>query len=315
MTSQLTTNWQEWPDRFLRHLRHERACSEHTLRAYAKDLRDFQAFALEGSPALPGDWRGVALPQILEFLARFRKAKPASQARRVSTLKSFFRFLAEQGLVDRQIGQELETVAVAKNLPRFLTVKEALATLQALPQPEDYLDWRNTTLLRLIYASGMRVSECAGLDVKDLDLNSMALTVLGKGGKQRRVPLGASNRRPILDYLAQRTAFLRELGLREEALFLSPKGKRLGVRCIRREVYAAARAAGLPQVVSPHALRHSYATHLLQAGADIRAIQELLGHASLSTTQRYTHLDLDALMAVHQRCHPRAQASEDGEDD
>jgi len=314
MNSPLTANWQEWPERFLHHLRHERACSEHTLRAYAKDLRDFQAFAQGRDPVLPGDWCGIALAHLMEFLALFRKAKPATQARRVSTLKSFFRYLGEQGLVDRQIGQEMESVSVPKNLPRFLTVKETLATLQALPHPDEYVEWRNITLLRLIYASGMRVSECAGLDVADLDLGSMALTVLGKGGKQRRVPLGASNKQPLQDYLVQRKTFLLQLGLREEALFLSPKGKRLGVRCIRREVHAAAQAAGLPQVVSPHALRHSYATHLLQAGADIRAIQELLGHASLSTTQRYTHLDLEALMAVHQRCHPRAQSEDEKED-
>lgn len=301
----------DWPESYFEFLRVERGFSPHTLRAYRRDLNDFMRFYAEQN-AVP-EWHHVGLRDLMAFLQQFKQAKPASQARRVSALRQFFKFLHDRTWLPTNCAHELEPPKLKKSLPSFLTVQETLRLIDELPGTGDFAHIRDKTLLRLIYATGMRISECHSLTVQDIDLESLTAHVFGKGSKMRQVPLGASNRAQIQDYLVERSVVLANIGSDLPAFFINEKGKALGVRCMRRIVNQAAEQLGFPTTISPHALRHSYATHLLENGADIRSIQELLGHVSLSTTQRYTHVDLAHLMKVHASCHPHGKKPSDSD--
>ncbi len=283
---------------FLRYLAVERGASAHTLRSYRGDLADCHAFlrARGVGPLSDADarlLRGYLADLHARGLAR------SSVARRLATLRSFFRFLIRQGRARANPAAEVRTPRLPQRLPTYLPIDESEALLRQPFSPEA-LGSRDRAVLELLYATGIRVAELSGLNVEDVDLQERVVRVLGKGGKERIVPLGGKAVEAVRAYLAGHP---RGAG----PLFLNGRGQRLTVRTFHRVVRGRARAAGLTRRVSPHTLRHTFATHLLGAGADLRLIQELLGHARLGTTQKYTHVSVDRLMTVYDAAHPRAK--------
>jgi integrase/recombinase XerC len=282
-----------------------RGVSRHTLRAQDGDLEKLLAHALaNGWP----DWEPK--PRVLRRFALElgeRGLDPASQARILSTTRTFFRWLFETRRIPANPASGLRNPKQPQRLPAFLTEAES-ASLLSLPPAVDFLSARLACLLELLYAAGLRVSELTGLDLQDLLLEERTLRVLGKGSKERLVPFHAAAATVLEGYLVQRQAYLALKGLPgTPALFLNQRGGRLTPTSVRSFLAKALESAALRARVSPHALRHSFATHLLNHGMDLRAIQELLGHASLSTTQRYTHLDLEQLARTYEAAHPRAR--------
>jgi integrase/recombinase XerC len=302
-------------DRFESYLADERRFSPATVTAYRADLDRFAGFwetefaheRAEKTALSKID--SLALRSHLAFLHRGRLSN-RSLSRHLSTLRAFFRWACREGLVEKNPARGLPAPRVARTLPRAMTLP-ATEQLLAADDETGALPERELALFELLYATGLRVSEAAGLDLEDVDFASRLVRVTGKGRKERIVPFGEPAEAALSDYLPSRAAVLAahpdardaELG---EPLFVNARGGRLTTRSMARLLKRRLRAAGLPANLSPHALRHTFATHLLQAGADLRAIQELLGHASLSTTQKYTHLDAARLAEVYRRAHPRA---------
>jgi len=282
-----------------------RGVSLHTARAQSGDLGKLLDHALrarwEGWEVTPRTLRGFALE------LGDRGLDPTSQARILSTVRTFFKWLWETRRITRNPASGLRNPKQPLRLPSFLTEGESRSLLD-LPPPVDFPSARLACLLELLYASGLRVSELVGLDLQDLLAEQRTLRVLGKGRKERLVPYHAQAAEVLEQYLPQRAAFLAARHLPPSAaLFLNQRGGRLTTTGVRNLLRAALAAAALRSRVSPHALRHSFATHLLNRGMDLRAIQELLGHASLSTTQRYTHLGLEELSRTYDKAHPRAR--------
>lgn len=297
---------------FEAYLADERRFSPRTVRAYRSDLDRFARFWErefgEDSPAKTPLTRidTLAVRSYLAFLhaARLRNR---SLARHLSTLRSFFRWACREGHLGKNPAQALPSPRVPRTLPRALTLADTESLLEAAGGV--FLE-RDRALFELLYATGMRVSEAAGLDLEDVDFASRIARVLGKGNRQRLVPFGEEALDALRSYLPAR-ALLRHRALAGpveagEPVFVNSRGGRLTTRSMARLLKRRLAAAGLPQDISPHALRHTFATHLLQAGADLRSIQELLGHASLSTTQKYTHLDAARLAEVYRHAHPKA---------
>jgi len=301
--------------RYLAHLAEERALSPHTLRAYAGDLRRFVAFLagefLNQAPesVRPQDVDALAVRSFLAHLSRSDVGR-RSQGRALSAVRSLFRFACREGELSTNPAAAIRTPKHPKHLPRHLRPGE-VETLIEQPAGDDPLTLRDRAFLELLYASGLRVGELVSLDWDDLDLAGRVLRVLGKGGKERMVPFG----KPAAEALRAWRAASDELrpgpsGAGESApVFLNSRGGRLTDRSIRRLLDRYADAAHLPPGIHPHTLRHTFATHLLEGGADLRAIQELLGHSSLGTTQKYTHLELERLLQVYREGHPRAKKS------
>jgi integrase/recombinase XerC len=309
--------------RFLEHLRDERIVSPHTLRAYAGDLGRFSAFLAGFLGKAPeeveaGDADPLAVRSFAAALAR-QGLGAKSRGRALAAVKSLFRFACREGVLAGNPAAAVRSPKPPQTLPRHLRPGETEGLLEA-PAGEGALPLRDRALLELLYASGLRVGELVSLDWGEVDLRSRVLRVVGKGGKERMVPFG----RPAAEALA---AWLRQWeevrcgdghardrghgggGGRpgEEPVFLNHRGGRLSERSVRRLLDRWVRAAGVAPGVHPHTLRHTFATHLLEGGADLRAIQELLGHSSLATTQRYTHLEVERLLAVYREAHPRAR--------
>ena len=282
---------------FLAHLAHERGASPHTLRSYRADLEELVAFlGREGVRGLAAaDQRH--LRAWLAWLHQRRLAR-SSIARRLASARSCFRFLVRRGVLEVNPARELRGPRLPRHLPSVLPIDESEALLGGAA-PRAGASRRDRALGELLYASGLRVAECCGLDLDDVDRGIGTVRVLGKGSRERMVPVGEVALRALGDYLAER-------GEGAGPLFRNQRGGRLTVRSAHRIVTAAARAAGLTRRVSPHTLRHTFATHMLGAGADLRLIQELLGHQRLSTTQRYTHVTPEQLMRVYDAAHPRA---------
>jgi integrase/recombinase XerC len=281
-----------------------RGVSPHTLRNYLRDVAAFAGYLkasglglLEAKPTSVRGWLGVLAVD----------HAPRSRARALASLKAFYRHLVRQGALAQDPACALRGPKLPVTLPKFLAVDEAFALLER-PGEATPLAVRDTALLEVLYGAGLRVSEACGLSLSDIDLKGRVLRVLGKGQKERLCPLHAGAAEALGRWLAQRGALLkqRRRGQDRSAVFLNARGGRLTPRSVARHLDAYARAAGLLRHVSPHALRHSYATHLLAGGADVRSIQELLGHASLSTTQRYTHVGVELLQAVYDKAHPHA---------
>ncbi len=278
--------------RFLDFLRVERGCSANTVRAYTKTLT-LLARHLEKSGRSTLTARKVDLRSFLFEVGRGRA--PATLARHVAALRTYSGWLVETERSVTALALELEPPRVGRHLPRFVSVAKADEVLEA-PHP-----LRDRALLEVLYGAGLRVGELCALDPDDVDLNTGLVRVRrGKGGKERRVPMGAVAAAAVADWLEER-------GDEPGPLFLNARGGRIGDRTVRRVVTRVGRAAGVGDL-HPHALRHSFATHLLDAGADLRGIQELLGHASLSTTQRYTHVSVQALLDTYRNAHPRARS-------
>jgi integrase/recombinase XerC len=313
-------------ERFASHLVAEKRASPHTRRAYLADLAQYAAFLSEQGAALV-----PSSPVLVRaFVARAAATSGAtSLARKLSTLRSFYRFLVREGLAPGNPARAVASPRRPKLLPKVLPEEEVAALVEAPPAQQGPLALRDRAFLELLYASGLRVSELTGLDVGDVDLSQGLVRVLGKRRKERIVPFGSSaadairrwldEGRPALAAGARGGAPKAPPGGRGDAprgagaarppsaLFLNHRGGRLTARSVARRIDRWVLAAGLPRHVHPHVLRHSFATHLLGNGADLRGIQELLGHASLSTTQRYTHLDWKRLAEVYDRAHPRAK--------
>jgi integrase/recombinase XerC len=287
---------------FLRYLDRERNASLHTVRAYGDDLRQFarHACAELGRQARPDDVDPLLIRSFLASLHR-RGLKKSSAARKLASLRTFFRYLCREGRLARNPARALLSPRVERHLPTHLGEAQVVALLAAPGDGDAAV--RGRAVLELLYATGLRCGELVSLDLSELDLDSRMLRVLGKGRKERVVPFGQTARAALLAYLPVR---LRSKP-RTDALFVNRRGGRLTDRSVRALLAQRIRQMALTRHVSPHSLRHSFATHLLQRGADLRSIQELLGHSSLSTTQRYTHVDTKYILAIYQKAHPRAQ--------
>jgi len=301
---------------FLQFLRLNRNASAHTVRAYESDVTQF----LDHAAVLAGIKRAALEPSQLDrtairgFLADLHKRglSRASAARKLAAARTFLRYLRREGLVDDDAGAMVPTPKREVRTPVHLSEQE-MARLVTAPASDQPLARRDRAILELFYAAGLRLSELAGLDADDVNLSAQMVRTLGKGGKQRLVPFNTSTVTAIRAYLGDRETLIKERPAkagryerRADPLFVNYRGTRLTVRSIDRLVRRYAAASGVRPGVSPHALRHSFATHLLQRGADLRAIQELLGHARLSTTQRYTHVNAAQLLEVYKKSHPRA---------
>lgn len=297
-------------DAYLDHLEIERDVSPHTLRAYRVDLRHLQRWCAEqGVTVTVGQ-----LPRevLRDWAASLHGAlAPTSVARRLSVIRAFYGFVQAQGRRDDDPSDGLHNPGQPRSLPTYLSADEVLRLLRATPPEQDpTLAARNDALIELLYGAGLRVSEVARLDTPDLSLDERLVRVLGKGRKERIVPIGRATAHALRAWLAVRDELAERqpvhAGDPGPAVFLHYRGGRLSTRSIARVLEVRCLSAGLSRVVSPHALRHSFATHLLDAGADVRSVQELLGHSSLSTTQRYTHLSTAKLQDTYDDSHPRA---------
>lgn len=299
---------------FSAYLAHNKGYSEHTVRNYLSDVRQFLAYLDEREPPCSAEAADDYV--IRGFLSsRFGKNRKASMGRKLSALRCFYRFLLLEGKVPSNPAALLAMPKREQRLPNFLSVDDVFRLLEA-PGEDSFLRMRDRAMFELLYGSGLRVSELVGLNLRDANLDLQVLRVWGKGRKERIVPFGDKARQALEGYLPARQEVLTKGGAEGEGekagggpLFLNRSAGRLSARSVARRLDARLRGLRLPCEASPHALRHSFATHLLDSGADLRAIQELLGHASLATTQRYTHLSLDRIMEVYDRVHPRAKKS------
>ena len=282
---------------FLRYLDHQRGASRHTIRSYAADLADFGAFLAREKLGGVADADARAIRAWLASLHE-RKLARSSVARKLATVRSCLKYLARRGLVELNAARQIRSPKLPRRLPSFLPKDESKNLLDAKVDGSE-AGLRDRALLELLYAAGLRVAECCGLDLNDLDRRQGSVRVMGKGGKERVVPVGDVALQALEAWLTVR-------GEGGGPLFTNPRRGRLSTRGAHRIVKARARAAGIDRRVSPHTLRHTFATHMLGEGADLRLIQELLGHSRLSTTQRYTHVSAEHLMKVYDRAHPRA---------
>jgi len=294
-------------DAFLRHVTIERGLSANTVAAYRRDLSVYTAWLDERGV---GDLREVTSPMVSEFVAHLgtRPESPltaSSLARVLSTVRGFHRFLLEEGRVEQDVAHEVRPPKLPSRLPKAITIDQVSALLAAT-DGEEVANLRDKALLELMYATGARVSEAVGLNVDDvIDADIVRLT--GKGSKQRIVPLGSYARAAVDAYLVRARPLLSAKGRATPALFLGMRGARLSRQNAWLIIRAAAERANLPVEISPHTLRHSFATHLLAGGADVRVVQELLGHSSVATTQIYTLVTADTLRDVYTSAHPRAR--------
>jgi integrase/recombinase XerC len=290
---------------FLAYLDVEKGYSGATLSAYGRDLLQFNDFLLEMDKGLHSP-QDITARDITFFLGRLHEKNTAksSTARKLSSLRAFFRFLIRREMLADDPCRGVHNPKQKKGQPNTLNVDQLL-TLMRENSGTDPKSLRNLALAELMYGSGLRVSEATGLDLEDVDISQGLVRVWGKGNKERLSPLTRPGMESLERYLEQRDAFVSDP--RERAVFLGMRGARLDRREVRRILEKMCLKAGLPAAVSPHDLRHSFATHLLQGGADLRSVQELLGHKRISTTQRYTHLDLDSLSRVYDQAHPRSK--------
>ena len=289
---------------FLQYLEHELRSPPNTLKAYHNDLTDLLRFLGEHYSGIQLD--AVDIQILYHFIHSLRRLQDTSLSRKISAIKSLYKYLESNARVKNNPAKLLDGPKLKRMLPSFMTIDDVLRLVRPAAVSDPFADVRNAMILRLFYATGIRISEAAGLNTGDLDLTECLIRVLGKGRKQRVVPFGLNTLPHLEAYLENRALYLQTKATTSEALFLNNRGCRLSVRGVRRCVMAEVGQLALNYHVSPHTLRHTFATHLLEAGADIRSIQELLGHVSLSTTQKYTHLNMDYLMKVYDRCHPRS---------
>jgi integrase/recombinase XerC len=304
-------------EQFLLHLKVEKNAAAQTLRSYGADLRQFLDFmkARLGKSRIDGQAHlapeEVTYLDVRTYLASLhRRNAKSSVARKLSTLRSFFAYLMRQGVVKQNPAEMVVAPKRAQRLPEVLPVDEAFRLMHG-PDRGTVLGSRDAAMLELLYSSGLRVSELTSLNLESVDRHLGVVRVVGKGDKERVVPIGGKAVEALDAYLGRRQELL---GRREAhgALFLNNRGARLTSRSVARLLMRYVRHCNLSRTMSPHGLRHTFATHLLDAGADLRAVQEMLGHASLSTTQRYTHLTVDKLMAVYDRAHPRSRVGRRG---
>lgn len=310
----MTESMQQLCEAFATYLDVEKGYSRHTCRAYRRDLDEFAVFmAKDRAEALPDDetaLTGDTLKHLDHMTLRaylawlHRKNCKATIARKLSALRSFFRFLVKNGYLDTNPAAYVLTPKRGRPIPHYLSVDDMFRLLDAMPA-DNLLALRNRAMFETLYGSGVRVAELVGLNGGDVDTQNRSMRVLGKGNRERVVPLGRKAAQAIDAYRHRLKCEGRMPSGPREALFVNRYGGRLSTRSVGRILKQLVQTTGLGQPVSPHALRHSFATHLLDAGADLRVVQELLGHQSLSTTQRYTHVSISRLTAVYDKAHPR----------
>ncbi len=300
-------------EQFIEYLRHQKRYSLHTIRNYQIDLRQFSEFVAlrearsEGGNSDPGI--GMIDSQVIRtylgsLYGRFRRS---TIARKLSAVRSFFLFLERKGLTKWNPAADIATPKLEKYMPTYLLVDEVFRLLER-PEREKPLGLRDLAILEVLYSCGFRVSELEALTISSIDFDERLVRVIGKGDKERIVPIGRQALQAVRNYL-EATQYLRRSNVyisRDEPLFINFRGGALSGRSIGRIIKKYAIESGLTADVSPHSMRHTFATHLLDGGADLRAVQELLGHESLSTTQKYTHVSLDRLMEVYDKAHPRS---------
>jgi integrase/recombinase XerC len=299
---------------FLEHLRYERNVSEHTLRNYASDLQQFRDYLAPANPKTGKRTEppiaGVDHITIREWLATLHSAQKqkTSIARKLAALRTFFQFLVREGMLEMNPAKLVSTPRLEKKLPKHLSIEEAVKFIES-PNLETDLGKRDRAILELMYATGVRVAELTKLNLGHIDFRNRLIRVIGKRRKERIVPFGEPALEALKNYLEIRDGFLDAAPISErepEALFLNYQGTRITTRSVGRMVEKYIRECAGRYDISPHALRHSFATHLLDSGADLRDIQELLGHARLSTTQIYTHVSMEKLIEVYDKAHPKA---------
>ncbi len=291
-------------EQFLIHLMAEKNVSPHTLKAYTQDLNEFDAF-VDKKP------KNIDNLDIRTFLASLyhRNLKKSSISRKLASIRSFFKYLHREGYVKSNPAKLVSSPKVPKTLPKFLTIDEVFSLVET-PKGETFKPTRDKAIIEILYSSGLRVSELTSLDISDLDIKETILRVKGKGRKERIVPIGTKAMEAIKNYLPERISLRKK----SPGLILNNRGGRLTQRSVRRILLQYSRMINLAGDLSPHTLRHTFATHLLHEGADLRSIQELLGHSSLSTTQKYTHLDIRQLTEVYDKAHPMAKKTDNNEE-
>ncbi len=296
-------------DQFIRYLVLEKGASEHTCRGYFNDLSHLGDF-ISASGLFPKSEGGeVDVSRIDRDIIRiylrtlFRSNRRSSIARKLASIRSFFQYLVREGIVSTNPAKGVATPKTERFIPRTLSIDEMFRMLDA-PDKSNPIGLRDRAILELLYSSGIRVGELTQLNGDDVDWELGIIKVLGKGRKERIVPIGSKAIEAIKEYLG--SGGLSPRHGRDWPLFINTRGGRLTDRSVRRIVEKYGKKCGLARSISPHALRHTFATHLLDAGADLRDIQELLGHVSLSTTQKYTHVSIDGLMEVYDKAHPRS---------
>lgn len=302
---------------FLVHLEKERDLAGNTVSAYTRDLREFSSWLAHTHGASGWDWNALSRTSIRGYMAHLTRRGLAKRsiARQLSAVRSFYRWMHRDERVDVNPARAVGSPRLPRTLPAYLDRGQAESLLQhaaTRAHSLDFTDVRNLAMLELLYSSGLRLSELRGIDLPDLDLVSQQVKVRGKGRKERIVPLGDHAQRALRNYLVKRDGLLQQLGgvtagrVARGAVFLSKRGSRISARAVQHAMVHLLDAVGEGADLTTHSLRHTFATHLVDAGADLRAVQELLGHASISTTQIYTHTSVDRLKKVYRQAHPRA---------
>ncbi|HEX5731618.1 MAG TPA: tyrosine recombinase XerC [Blastocatellia bacterium] len=304
---------QEYMSRFGDHLKYERNVSAHTLRNYMSDLEQFYDYLCPVDAT--GNRRFIEIRQIdhitiREYLAKLyrEKRKKTSIARKLATLRTFFKFLCREQVLEMNPARLVSSPRLEKKLPKVLSVDDVVRFIET-PDTETVLGKRDRAILELLYATGIRVAELAGINLDDIDFKNESIRVRGKRRKERIVPFGSKAKEALQDYLGVRGELLIEAPEEQRepmALFMNYQGTRITTRSVGRMIDKYVTECAMAHDISPHSLRHSFATHLLSAGADLRSIQELLGHARLSTTQIYTQVSMEKLMEVYDKSHPKA---------
>jgi len=287
---------------FLRHLR-ERNASPHTIKAYSGDLANFARYAASRG------WKQIDHITIRGFLSQLyeKGLSKTSVARSLAAVRSLYRWLAQEGVVEQNPAKLVATPRLPKKLPRVPTIEEMNSVLDGKMPDAAAFPERDRLMLELLYGCGIRNSELTGINLDDIRLSAEAILIRGKGKKERYVPFGESAKNALTAYLPARQAMLGEAGRNTPALLINQRGGRLTTRSVGRIIKKIAVAKGLSPDVHPHTLRHAFGAHMLEEGADLRAIQELLGHERLATTQRYTQLSMKHVLEVYDRTHPRAR--------
>lgn len=294
---------------FLNHISVEKGYSANTLAAYNNDLTQFAEYLAMSTPETQ-QWTNIDKQTIIQFILHLkeREYSSATVARKVAAIKSFFHFLVSEGVIPEDPTANLDSPKVRKRLPKTLTREEVERLLVEPTKDESPKGFRDTALLELLDATGMRVSEIVSLKVSDVDLDRGTVRVYGKGNKERLIPIHTRAVEALKVYLESgRGYFLRNRGDEQQALFLNPRGTQLTRQGLWLIIKKYVEQAGIKTEVTPHTLRHSFATHLLEGGADLRNVQELLGHSNISTTQIYTHVSSERLRSTYDEAHPRAR--------
>ena len=294
-------------EKFDNYINVERNLSLHTRRNYISDLKQFNDFLKREHPKIKYEAiDNTIIRSYLGFL--YKKNRKSSVARKLATLRTFFKFLLRAGILKKNPASLVSTPRLEKHVPSFLSIDETFILLE-MPDVTTFAGLRDKAIMELLYSSGLRVSELVETNENDIDLNLGIIKVMGKGKKERIVPIGSKAIEVLNNYLqsGERRRRLSPTSPLNLPVFLNQRGGRLTARSVARIINRYIEQCGLLKNISPHSLRHTFATHMLDAGADLRAIQELLGHVSLSTTQKYTHVSIDKLMEVYDKAHPKSR--------